>query len=76
MDFRLLKAMEAQRRNTAISSLKTLVMSPEDFGKRFGLFPVSPRLFSYHDASFPVRPEMNWPDSQRRKRKQKRATET
>lgn len=68
MDFRLIKSVEAQGRNSTVSALKTKVMSPEKFGKTFGLMPVSPRLFSYHGASYPVCPELNWPDSKRRKR--------
>ena len=69
MDFRLLRTMHAQQRNPVIASLKTRVMSPEQFGTIFGLLPVSPRLFSYHGASYPVRPEFNWPNSERQKRK-------
>lgn len=69
MDFRLLRAVASQQKHPAIANLKTRVMSPETFGQLFRLLPVSPRLFSYHNASYPVHPEFNWPDSRRRKRR-------
>jgi hypothetical protein len=67
MDFRLLRAVDAQRNNAAVSSLKTRLLSPEQLGRLLGLRPVSPRLYSYHRASYPVRSDLNWPASQRRK---------
>lgn len=69
MDFSLLRAVSAQRKNLAVSSLKTRVLSPEQFGVLFGLRPISPRLYSYHHGSYPVRTDLNWPDSKRRKPK-------
>lgn len=69
MDFKLLRAVASQQRHPTIAGLTTRVMSPEAFGLHFKLLPVSPRLFSYHGASYPVNPEFNWPDSKRRKRR-------
>lgn len=66
MDFHLLRALHAQRKNSVILSLKTKVLSPEQFGRLFKLPSVSTRLYSYHGASFPVRTEFNWPNSLRR----------
>lgn len=71
MDFKLLRTLHAQRNNPVVASLLTRVMTPEQFGQVFKLLPVSPRLYSYHDASFPVYTEFNWPDSQRRKHRRK-----
>lgn len=68
MDFSLLRAMAAQRKNPVVASLKTRVLSPEQFGMLFGLRPISPRLYSYHRASYPVRADLNSPDSTRQKR--------
>lgn len=39
--------------------------TPEQLGKFLGLLPVNPVLLSYSDASFPVRPDLHWPDEQR-----------
>lgn len=67
MDFRLIRNVRAQANNRIIKSLKTRVLSPEEFGREFSIYPISPRLFSYHGASFPVIHEENWPDSRRQK---------
>jgi hypothetical protein len=72
MDFALLENLNAQRGHRALRSLRTRIMSPEQFGLEFGLCPVSPRLYSYHGASFAVEHEANWPNSQRQKRRRKR----
>lgn len=65
MDFRLIRALKAQAGNEAVQALRTLVVTPETFGKRFGIRPIPPRLFSYHEASFPVVHAHSWPDSKR-----------
>lgn len=67
MDFRLIRNMRAQANNASIRSLRTRVMTPEAFGRKFAILPISPRLFSYHNASFPVAHTENWPDSKRQK---------
>ncbi|KZB58477.1 hypothetical protein [Thalassospira sp. MCCC 1A02491] len=68
MDFRLIKAIESQKGHPAIKSLKTLVLSPEQFGKQFKIRPILTRFYSYHDASFPVEHSENWEDSKRKGR--------
>jgi len=40
-------------------------MTPEELGKELSLCSISPRAYSYHDASFPVRADLNWSDSKR-----------
>lgn len=67
MDFRLIRNIEAQSNNKSLRSLKTRVMTPEQFGQEFGITPIPTRLFSYHNASFPVIYDENWPDSKRNK---------
>lgn len=67
MDFRLIKNVKAQSKNSVIKALKTKVMTPEEFGKRFNLVPINPRLYSYHLADYPVKHDTNWPGSKRRK---------
>jgi hypothetical protein len=72
MDFKLVRNVEAQKRSATIASLKTRVITPEEFGRSFSLTPISPRLFSYHCASFPVHHELNWPGSARQNRRKKK----
>lgn len=69
LDFKLARKVRQLRHLEVFANLRTLVLSPEDFGLRFGLKPIPLRLYSYHGASFPVRPELNWPDSKRRRPK-------
>jgi hypothetical protein len=65
MDFKLLRSISAQKKNVTISRLRTKILSPEAFGEFLGLSPVSPRLLSFHDASFPVLPSESLPGSTR-----------
>ena len=67
MDFRLIRNVRAQAKNETIKSLRTRIMTPEEFGREFSINPISPRLFSYQNASFPVTHEKNWPDSKRQR---------
>lgn len=69
MDFKLIRSMQAQSRNPTIAALRTKVISPEDFGKEFGIKEFMPRLLSYHEASYPVVHDTNWQDSKRKSRK-------
>jgi hypothetical protein len=59
MDFRLIRNVRAQAKNKTIKSLRTRIMTPEEFGREFSIKPIPPRLFSYHNASFPVTHEKN-----------------
>lgn len=69
MDFQLIRNIWAQANNKTIKSLKTLILTPEEFGRRFSIIPIQPRLFSYHNASYPVIHQENWPDSKRHRPK-------
>lgn len=69
MDFRLIRNVRAQERNKVVQSLRTKIITPEEFGKEFSITPRSPRLFSFHSASYPVVAEANWLDSKRQKRR-------
>jgi hypothetical protein len=71
MDFRLLRNLKSQWKNPAITGLKTKILSPEEYGILFGLKPISTRLLSYHNASYPVMPGANWPQSGRKPRNRK-----
>ena len=67
MDFSLMRNVSAQSGNKALKMLRTRIMTPEDFGRKFSIDPIPPRFFSYHGASFPVSHSENWPDSKRHK---------
>lgn len=67
MDFRLVKNLEAQKNNPVVRSLKTKVLTPEQFGLEVNLPSISPRFYSYHMADCPVNSELNWHDSKRQK---------
>ena len=66
MDFKLIRKVRDRMNREPFRSLTTKVMSPEEFGKEFGLLPVKPVIFSYSGASYPVRADLHWPDSRRR----------
>lgn len=67
MDFKLIRNVRAQARNVIIQGLRTKVLTPEEFGREFRIIPIPPRLFSYHNASYPVEHETNWRESKRQK---------
>jgi hypothetical protein len=66
MDFKLIRNVRARSGQEPLKSLHTKVMTPSELGKYLRLVPISPRVLSYHDASFFVRSDLNWPESQRR----------
>lgn len=65
MDFKFLRTIAAQKNSRAISNLKTKAISPEELGSLLKLIPISPRLFAYHNASFPVRADLTFPEGKR-----------
>lgn len=66
MDRKLLRTLEGGRKHEPLKSLRTLVLTPEQFGKRWGLIPVPPFVLSYNDASYYVRPDLYMPNGKRR----------
>lgn len=65
MDFRLIRNLDAQKNAPRIRAMKTRVMTPADLGRHLGLPPIAPHIFSYTNASFPVRSDLAWPDGRR-----------
>jgi len=65
MDFRLIRNVRAQAKNRVVRGLRTKILTPEEFGREFSIPPIPPRIFSYHDASYPVIHQENWPNSKR-----------
>jgi hypothetical protein len=68
MDLKLRRTFERWRSYEPFKSMKTVVMTPEEFGRAFKLIPVPPRLHSYDGASFFVRPDLHMPGEKRRSR--------
>ncbi|AUW47188.1 hypothetical protein CUJ84_pRLN3000050 (plasmid) [Rhizobium leguminosarum] len=68
MDFRLKRLVDANAQKEPFRSLRTRVMTPMDFGRLLGLTPIPPAFFSYHDASWFVRPDLHWPENTRKPR--------
>lgn len=72
MDFRLRRTLDSQKGSARLKSMRTRVMTPLEFGKYFDLIPVHTNILSYNDASFPVRPDLSWPDGSGRRRKRQK----
>lgn len=66
MDYRLKRLVESLAKKPPFSTLKVKVITPAELGKCLHLKPVSPQFFSYHGASWFVRPDLHWPDNRRR----------
>lgn len=66
MDFKLVRLAKANAKREPFRNLKTRIMTPKDLAAELGLMPINPVLFSYHGASYHVRPDLHWPDNKRR----------
>jgi hypothetical protein len=66
MDFKLRRTFERWKDYEPFKSMKTVVMTPEEFGRAFNIVPLPPRLHSYNNASFFVRPDLHMPGEKRR----------
>lgn len=65
-DFKLRRTVERWKDYEPFKSMKSCVMTPEEFGQKFGILPVPPHIHSYTDASFFVRSDIHMPGEQRR----------
>lgn len=68
MDYKLLAAIDSQHVRLGKLGLKAMVVSPQRLAKKFRISSVSPNLFSYTGASFPVRSDLCIRDQRRRVR--------
>ncbi|MBB3972834.1 hypothetical protein [Hansschlegelia beijingensis] len=66
MDFKLRRIVDANLHKEPFRSMRTRVMTPAELGEFLGLQPIRPALFSYHDASWFVRPDLHHSDNIRR----------
>lgn len=66
MDFKLVRLVRQNAHREPLKSLKTLVLTPAEFGERFKMVPLPPHLFTYNDASFFVRGDLSMPGGKRR----------
>lgn len=71
MDFSLCKNVIAREKREPFKSLRAKVMTPEQLGEYLGILPVNPRVLSYQDASYPVRPDLSWSDAKRHRPKKR-----
>jgi hypothetical protein len=69
MDFKLVRALKCVQGKAPFKTLRTSIMTPKQFGERWGLIPLPPYILSYDDASFFVRPDLHWADGKRRPRR-------
>lgn len=65
MDYSFIENIKAQRKNKLVQSLATRVVTPAILGKELQIVPFPPLLLSYDNASYPVRPDLNLPNSKR-----------
>ncbi|WP_129542739.1 hypothetical protein [Thalassospira indica] len=71
MDFRLIDAIKSQSGHPAIKKLKTRILSPEEYAHQFKIRPVHTRIFSFHNASFPVAHSENLEKSERQSKERR-----
>ncbi len=67
MDYSLVRLTDAQRKKLSQIGVTTRIVTPAQLGEEFGLGSVPPHLFSYTDASFPVRSDLHMPNERRRR---------
>lgn len=65
VDLTFQRHLNQHRKHSVISSLRTRVLLPSELGVLIKLRPMSPRLLSYEDASFFVRPDLHLPEQKR-----------
>lgn len=65
MDYKLIRMIERLSKTAPFDKLACQPVSPEQLGARLGLVPLSPRIFSFTDASYPVREDLTMPDGKR-----------
>jgi hypothetical protein len=74
MDYRLCRTVASRLSAEPLRSIRTRIMTPLEFGLQFELLPVHTNVLSYTNASFPVRPDLSWPQGTgRRKYRSRRA---
>ncbi len=66
MDYKLKRLVDSLAKKPPFKTLNTAVITPAELGRRLHLKPISPQFFSYHGASWFVRPDLHWPDNRRR----------
>lgn len=74
LDFPLAERVRQNRNKPPLNTLQTQILLPSLLGAKLGVLPVDTHLLSYRRASFPVRPDLSWPDK-RRQRPARRKTD-
>ena len=68
MDFKFRENIRAQIKSSPLNSFRTIVLTPEEFGRTFSLRPIPPRLLSFNGDRVPVRSDLAMPAGKRRPR--------
>lgn len=66
MDRKFVRLCEQHRSKLATAGIAVEVCSPTQLGEKLGLPKIPPWLFSYNNASFPVRSDLHMPDQKRK----------
>lgn len=65
-DFKFRRQVGGRIKREPLRSMAARVLTPEEFAKELGILALPPFLFSYTDASFFVRADLNMPGGRRR----------
>lgn len=63
MDYKLYRIFNRHKDRPPINAMATKVLTPQAFAKEFSIKPVNLSMFIYNNASYPVRPDLHWPNS-------------
>jgi hypothetical protein len=66
MDYKLERTFRQTQAALNAAAFSARVWTPSEFAKELGIQKVSPNLFCYTDASYPVRPDLHMPNVRRR----------
>lgn len=67
MDYKLVRLATAQRERLVKLGAAVRILTPTQLANELSLGEVPPYLFSYNNASFPVRADLHWPDERRKR---------
>jgi hypothetical protein len=66
MDYSLIRLVSAQSKKLQQAGVTIKIITPSQLNSELGLGAVAPYLFSYTNASFPVRADLCWPNERRK----------
>ena len=72
MDYKLVRMVHTHRDRLSRAGVSVKVLTPAQLGEDLNFGRVPPHLFSYNDASFPVRADLHMPHERRKKSNSRR----